>query len=257
MSVSAFYIYCIVHAATAPKASRIPPGLPGATPPSIVSVARSLWLVGAEVPLDTYGAEPLESALRNMEWVGRIAVAHEAVVEQLARQSGATVIPMKLFTMFSSAQRAVEDVRSHQKELREIAKRIAGCEEWGVRMSAARPSRAAKPVVLRGASGAAFLSAKKQARDSVRESALALAAVAEDTFNSLSGASRAVRRRDDAPEGATPPLLDAAFLVPTAQRASFKAAVRQLAREAVVKGATLTITGPWPAYNFIESGRPS
>jgi hypothetical protein len=257
MSGTATYIYCIVHAAAAPKASRVPPGLPDATPPSIVSVAQSLWLVGADVPLDTYGAQPLESALRNMDWVGQIAVAHEAVVEHLARQPRVTVIPMKLFTMFSSTERAVEDMRSHQKDLRAIAKRIAGCEEWGVRMSAARPLRAPGPVVLRGASGAAFLAAKKRARDSVRESALALSAVAEDTFNCLSSASRDVRRRDDAPEGATPPLLDAAFLVPTTRRASFKAAVRQLAREAGVKGAELTVTGPWPAYNFIQSGRRS
>jgi hypothetical protein len=257
MSGTATYIYCIVHAAAAPKASRVPPGLPDATPPSIVSVARSLWLVGAEVPLDIYGAEPLESALRKMDWVGQIAVAHEAVVEHLAHQPRVTVIPMKLFTMFSSTERAVEDMRSHQKDLRAIAKRIAGCEEWGVRMSAARRPRAAEPVVLRGASGAAFLAAKKQARDSVRESALALAAVAEDTFSCLSSASRDVRRRDDVPEGATPPLLDAAFLIPTTERASFKAAVRQLAREAKVKGAELTVTGPWPAYNFIQSGRRS
>ena len=257
MSGTATYIYCIVHAAAAPKASRVPPGLPDATPPSIVSVARSLWLVGAEVPLDTYGAEPLESALRKIDWVGQIAVAHEAVVEHLARQRRVTVIPMKLFTMFSSTERAVEDMRSHQKDLRAIAKRIAGCEEWGVRMSATRRPSAPGPVVLRGASGAAFLAAKKRARDSVRESALALAAVAEDTFSCLSSASRDVRRRDDAPEGATPPLLDAAFLIPTTERASFKTAVRQLAREARVKGAELTVTGPWPAYNFIQSGRRS
>src|SRR5215212_5703269 len=177
MSRNATYIYCVVHAVTAPKASRIPPGLPAATPPTIVSVARSLWLVNAQVPLDTYGAEPLESALRNMEWVGQIAVAHEAVVEHMVRQPRVTVIPMKLFTMFSSVERALEDMRSHQKDLRAIAKRIAGCEEWGIRMSAARPLPAPRRVVANGGSGAAFLSAKKHARDSVRAAALALTAV--------------------------------------------------------------------------------
>jgi hypothetical protein len=257
MSVHATYVYGVVNAVASPKASRLPRGLPRATPPTIVSVARSLWLVTAQVPLDTYGAEPLESALRNMGWVGEIAVAHEAVVEHLARQPRVTVIPMKLFTMFSSVERAVEDMRAHQKDLRAIAKRIAGCEEWGVRMSAARPLRASKPVVASGGSGAAFLSAKKHARDSVRQAALALTAIAEDTFNSLSDVSRDVRRRGDAPEGATPPLLDAAFLVPTRKRTTFQAAVRQLARDAAVEGAELTVTGPWPAYNFIQRVRES
>jgi hypothetical protein len=255
MGGTATYIYCIVHAAQSPKTARIPPGLAGGFLPSVVPVARSLWLVFANVPLDVYGPGPLDAALRDMAWVGKIAVSHEAVVEHFARQPRVTVIPMKLFTMFSSLDRAVADLRSRVSDIRRIAKRIAGCEEWGVRMTAIRRrSRPLRPVSA-ATSGAAFLAAKKQARDAAHAAGMATASAADRAFKTLAAIARDAARRDDAPEGAAaPPLLDAAFLVPSSRRVRFKAAARRLASETVQAGAEITITGPWPAYNFVGSG---
>ena len=114
---TATYLYCVVHAAVAPKPSRAPKGLPGATRPSVLPAGRSLWIVVASVPLERYGPAPLEASLRDMQWVADVAVAHEAVVEHFARQARTTVIPMKLFTMFSTTERAVEDMRSRRRDL--------------------------------------------------------------------------------------------------------------------------------------------
>jgi hypothetical protein len=254
MGATATYVYCIVQAAQSPKAARIPPGVAGGLLPSVVPLARSLWLVLADVPLDVYGPGPLDAALRDMAWVGTIAVSHEAVVEHFARQPRVTVIPMKLFTMFSSRDRALADLRSRVSDIRLIAKRIAGCEEWGVRMTATRrPSQGRRPVAA-ATSGAAFLAAKKQARDTAVEAGVATAAAADRAFKALAAIARDAARRDDAPEGAAPPLLDAAFLVPSSRRVRFKAAARRLASETVKAGAEITITGPWPAYNFVQSG---
>ena len=52
--------------------------------------------------------------------------------------------------------------------------------------------------------------------------------------------------------GVTPPLLDAAFLVPAARRTRFTNAARREAEACARAGAQLTISGPWPAYNFIQ-----
>jgi hypothetical protein len=254
MGATATYIYCIVQASRSPKAARIPPGVAGGLRPSPVPLARSLWLVLADVPLDLYGPGPLDAALRDIEWVGKIAVSHQAVVEHFARQLQVTVIPMKLFTMFSSRDRALADLRSRVSDIRLIAKRIAGCEEWGVRMTPTRrPSQARRPVAA-ATSGAAFLAAKKQARDTAVEAGVATAAAADRAFKALAAIARDAARRNDAPEGAAPPLLDAAFLVPSSRRVRFKAAARRLASETVKAGAEITITGPWPAYNFVQSG---
>ena len=259
MSDTATYVYCIVHAAASPKTTRVPSGLPGATRPSIVQVARSLWLAAADVPLDTYGSGPLETALRDMQWVADVAVAHEAVVEHFTRQPGTAVIPMKLFTMFSSEERAVDQTRSRQRDIQAITRRIAGCEEWGLRItrkSSAAPAR--RPAGARPSSGAAFLAAKKEARDLARGAALTAAVAADRVFTTLAAIARDARRREDAPEGAaTPPVLDAAFLVPANRRVRFKAAAKRLAADSAEAGADITLSGPWPAYNFVESGSRS
>ena len=145
---SAIYLYCVVHAVDLPRISRGPAAVPGAGPATVRAAGRSLWIVSAEVPLDVYGQPALESALQDMKWVGAVAMAHEQVVEQFARQRGSTVIPMKLFTMFSTEKRAVEATRSRAREITAMAKRIAGCEEWGVRITRrAEGSRANRRVL--------------------------------------------------------------------------------------------------------------
>jgi hypothetical protein len=47
-------------------------------------------------------------------------------------------------------------------------------------------------------------------------------------------------------------LLDAAFLVPVAKSGAFRSAVRQRTRGLRDAGITMSLTGPWPPYNFVE-----
>jgi hypothetical protein len=259
MDARATYVYCVARASTKPRVSRMPAGLPGATPPRLVDAGDSLWIVCASVPLTSYGPGVLDASLRDLTWVGEIAVSHESVVEHVAQQKNVTVVPMKLFTMFSSDDRAREAMRSRRREILGVTRRIAGCEEWGVRITRKPPAaRIREKAADRSASGAAFLTAKKEARDLSREVIRVAAESADHAYATLSAIARAARRRDDAPEGAAaPPLLDAAFLVPAGRRSRFKAAARKLAVAGTRTGTEITVTGPWPAYNFVqEPARP-
>lgn len=258
--VKGIYVYCIAKSGRKPSVLRSPGGLPGATPPEVVDAGDRLWLVLADVPLETYGSDHLDARLQDLDWVGQIALAHEAVVEHFAGKSGVAVIPMKLFTMFSSRDRAVAEITRRRASLEATARRIAGAEEWGIRImrsaagaaAASSSGQTASDAVL---SGAAFLAAKKQARDAARDARVAAAACALDAYERLAVLARETRRRDDTPASATtPPLLDAAFLVPAGKRARFKAAVRREAERCARAGAELNLSGPWPAYNFVESG---
>lgn len=258
MSSTATYLYCIVHSTAAPSLSRVPSGLPGGARPALVPVGRSLRIVAADVPLEVYGPGPLEAALRDMQWVGEVAVAHEAVVEHFARARGATVIPMKLFTMFSTIDRAVEDVKSRRAAISAALARVRGCAEWGVRATKRSGVAAQAAKASRSSSGAAFLAAKKQARDDARAALLASAEAAEEALALLAPLARATRRRETEPQGAVaPPLLDAAFLVPAAALTRFKSAARRAAANCARAGADLTLTGPWPPYNFVQIEDPS
>ena len=250
-----FYLYCIVRRERPPAAVGMPAGLAGASRPQVLACGRGLWCIGADVPPDRYGPDSIEAGLRDLDWVSRIALAHEAVVEHFARDRTATVVPMKLFTIFSSRNRACEEMRRRAPELRGILRRIAGCQEWGIRIArTAQPARATS-LGPAAETGAAFLAAKKVLRDRAREGARVAAAAAEDAFGTVAGLARSVRRHA-APRGAErPPLVDAALLVPVSSRARFAAAAKQAARACRAGGVELTLTGPWPAYNFIQPER--
>jgi hypothetical protein len=161
---------------------------------------------------------------------------------------------MKLFTMFSSDTRAVEGTRSQRRGILSVVKRISGCEEWGVRITRASPSaRLPDDQLARPASGAEFLASKRHAREVARQFVRAAIESADAAYATLSSIARDACRRDDVPEGAAaPPLLDAAFLVPAARRTRFKSAARKLAAGGVKTGTEITVTGPWPAYNFVQ-----
>jgi hypothetical protein len=250
--VTAIYLYCIVKAATKPAAARISPGVPGASRPEVFRVSPSLWLVAADVPLDTYGAGNLERHLSDMDWIGQVALSHEAVVEHFSRKAGATVVPMKLFTMFSTRERAVADIAARKQAIAASMRRIAGAEEWGIRVLRGDKGPPA-PSSPQAATGAAFLAARKQARDAARDAKLAAAEAAAQAFERLSKLAKDSRRRDDPPPaGTTVPLLDAAFLVSSGRRARFTQTARREAAACARAGARMTLSGPWPAYNFIQ-----
>jgi hypothetical protein len=151
--------------------------------------------------------------------------------------------------------RAIADTRSRRSDIAGAVKRIAGCEEWGVRI--VRAPQDGRPATgnTRATSGAAFLAAKKRARDEKIEAALEAVGAAQAVYDALSAQARDATRRDDVPDNATaPPVLDAAFLVPVTRRTRFKSAAKRAAQRCARSGAHMTLSGPWPAYNFIQPG---
>jgi hypothetical protein len=258
MSQTATYVYCVVQRVGRPSTAQLPSGLPGSGKITLLDLGRSMWCATADVPLARYAPSQLEAGLRDLAWVSDIAVGHEAVVEHFTKLRGATVVPMKLLTMFSTPERAMAEMRVRRPELAAIIRRVRGCEEWGVRVMRRRVSgspRAAMPA----RSGTAFLAAKRQARDEARAATRNAADVAERVYELLAPFAKAARRRNDAPAGAAaPPLLDAVFLVPGARKVQFRAIARRAASDCRSVGAELTLTGPWPAYNFARrSGEPA
>jgi hypothetical protein len=249
---TATYIYCLVQSARKPSVKSASHGLPGATTPAAVEAGERMWIVHAGVPLDQYGPGPLEASLKDLDWVSRIALAHESVVEHCAALPAATVIPMKLFTMFSSVERAIAGMHERTGELQRVFRRLQGCEEWGVRVLRGEQTAAGK-AAAKPSTGTAFLAARKQARDDARAATVAAATAADAVYRSLAEISAEHRRRTAEVPGGVAPLLDAAFLVPTRHRARFRSAAKQVAKNVSNSGAEMTLTGPWPPYNFVGS----
>ena len=254
-TVNATYVYCVVSSPSRPAVAGAPDGIPGATPPRPVPLGGKLWLIAAEAPGAMYGEQAVNAGLRDLDWVSRVAVGHERLVEHFTHGRGTTVIPMKLLTLFSSIESAREELLRQRDEIGRAVRRIAGCEEWGIRVFAdpvgpvASARRGGTPAVV---TGSAFLASRKAARDAQRNLRSQTAAAAQQAYESLAGVTRRARLRPRGrDEGTTPPLLEAAFLVPTSSRARFKAAARKEAERCAAAGGRMTLTGPWPAYNFI------
>jgi hypothetical protein len=248
------YIYGVVQAARAPSLAGVPVGLSGAGRPRALRAGPDRWVVVADVPLEQYGERALADGLQDLDWVASRAMAHEAVVEHLARR--ASVVPMKLFTIFLTDDRAIEDIEAARKTIDSAFRRISAAAEWSVRVfgagdgasaaHAARGSSAAR-------SGAAFLRLKKKAKDERRAAAVRAARVVTAAHRGLARIARASRVKPpvDGEAGARL-LLDAAYLVADDRRARFQAEVKRRARECRAASCNLTLTGPWPAYHFIE-----
>lgn len=251
---SATYVYCVVRSKKAPSLARAPKGLASAGRPRSLEVGDGYHAIVASAPLSRYSAEQIDARLRDIEWVAARAAEHEGVVEHAVGLG--TVVPMKLFTLFASDERAVSHVSKTRKTLDRVTERIEGCDEWGLRIlydeaDAARAeeaeARAAKP-----ASGTGFLQRKQQ----IREARLTLTSRAADEADVLYTelakiTRRAIRRAAPNRELAGRVLLDAVFLVPRGGVKKMKTVVGRTAEALATRGFHVTLTGPWPAYSFI------
>ncbi len=252
-------MYCVVRAArgatrarTAKKV-RAPKGLEGTAKLRELDAGDGYTLLVADAPLARYEAAVIDAKLRDLDWVGHRAMEHEVVVEYATGLG--TVIPMKLFTIFSSDERALAHVARIRRSLDRVVEQIEGCEEWGLRVffdrvRASRASAAATKDAF--ASGKEFLLRKKAIDDERRKTSALLATDVDALYERLAKTARQAHRRPTSvqdPSGKV--LLDAVFLVPRSSVAKMKAAVSSAADRLVDVGFDLTLTGPWPAYSFI------
>jgi len=253
----------------------IPGGMPGGSDLRAIEVGDQLWAIVETVREADYGEGALVRGLQNLDWVGERAVAHERVIERFL--SAPAVLPMQLFTMFTSDERVVEHVRADRRRIARILKRIDRKVEWGVRLTwdekAARENVERKHLPRRGRAlsaeaakagadpkhprereGAAYLARKRDVLDVNRAQLAEARLEAGRLYKAISRAATEALRRTSL-ERAAPGsrlLLDAAFLVPAAKAAAFRASLRRHTRALHGSGVAVSLTGPWPPYNFIE-----
>jgi hypothetical protein len=256
----ATYLYCLLRHSGEPSLAGAPPGLPGLGPLRALDVGAGLWVVAATAPLPEFGGERIEERLADLDWVSACALAHEAVVEHF--RDAPALLPMKLFTLFASDERALAHLGQSRERLDRVLDRVAGRVEWGVRVrldevrareALAAEARQAGPA----GSGTSFLLRKKREQEASRDLAGRLRAEVEAGWDDLAAAADEASRRPPAtaPEQGGKLFLDAAFLVPADRAAGFEAAVGRYADRLAATGGEVTLTGPWPPYHFVEEAR--
>lgn len=248
------YVYALVRAEKRPQLRAMPAPMPGGEPVRLVAAADSLWLAVSSVPKQDYSKGVLELGLQNLGWVGPRAVAHEAVVEHFL--SCTALLPMQLFTLFTSDERAVDHVLRTHHRIERILDRIERHVEWGLRLT--WDEKAVRQAVEQrhaeaAATGAAYLARKRDLLDVSRSELVAAREAAERLYRTLVHEVAAARRHNETEEAAPHSrlLLDAAFLVHSDKTGAFRALLRRQARILGETGIVVSLTGPWPPYNFV------
>jgi len=255
--VNATYVYCIVSSRQPLQTTKKndTAGLPGTGPVRALEIKPGRYLIVGDAPLDQFGEKALTAKLSDLDWVSRAAVAHEAVTESfMAPPAADAVVPMKLFTLFTSDERALAQVRSGWKRVAQLIKRLDRHDEWGVRL-VFDESQAPHSQTAAAASGRSYLMAKRELHAASARHLSAMRKVAADVLKTLRPIARDVRQRAvaPAPESRSRLLLDAAFLVPRARAARFRKSVESRAKKIAAAGYALQITGPWPPYSFVDA----
>jgi hypothetical protein len=250
---AATYLYCLLRHGQPADLGEPPAGLPGTGPPRLLEADGDLWLVVATAPLPEFSAESIEARLEDLSWVSVCAVAHERVVEHFMESEA--LIPVKLWTQFHSDQQALAHVGEHRQRLELTLSRISRHREWGVRvrlLPGPKGLGGADREAARPASGREFLSRKREQRLASRALARQARELARDAWLELEGAATAAQRHaSPEPELEDRMLLEAAFLVPVTGAERFEAVVARWAERLASASCELTLTGPWPPYNFV------
>ena len=137
-------------------------GPPGTRAPRLLEVRANRYLVVSDAPLASFGQAPLASRLSDLDWVSRAAVAHDAVVEQFITADA--VLPMKVFTIFTSDDRALAETRSDWVRIEALLRGVTGQVEWGLRLLFDQRQAPAKPTTPGPVSGRGYLVAKQRDR---------------------------------------------------------------------------------------------
>ena len=258
---TAVYLYCVVRAARRPSlVARAAPGFPAARARRRTSCRL---LSGSSRPRSRWNLWTRSTSSRGCAiWTGcrRPPLAHEAVVEHFSRARGAVVVPMKLFTMFSSMDKAIADVAAGKTAIERAMRHIAGSRGMGrpdhapSRRGRSRQPASAAPGVGGRVSGRQERRARRDGEgprgvaggggrglhspDALRQGRAAAAAAAGAGHQSSDSRSGVPRDRRLA-------------------RARFKAEAKRQAALCASAGADMTLTGPWPAYNFIGATKES
>ena len=252
----AWYVYGVVDAETAPLAA-----LPGVDASRTIQLLQegALAVAVSEVALEDFGEERLREHLRDMAWVETVARAHEDVLDKLRAQ--ATVIPMRMCTVYQSQSGVREMLRREATALRETLDHLDGKAEWGVK-GFADPARMAgitagdEDEATDEARGAAYMRHRQDERD-LRERARQLleegvTQIHERLCALAADGHMLPLQRPEVSGHSGDMVLNGVYLVPDDDHDRFHAELHVLESEFGSLGVDLELTGPWPAYNFVS-----
>ncbi|HWD64032.1 MAG TPA: GvpL/GvpF family gas vesicle protein [Solirubrobacteraceae bacterium] len=253
------YVYGVVWGTDAPFTEDMS-GLDDDGPVTTV-IEGPLAAVVSRVPLADFEEDELRSHLSDIDWVERVARAHEAVLDDLCART--VVVPMRMCTVYRSDESLRAMLQREEVNLRSALEFLDGKLEWGLKVVAqgeaeplAAPESGAAADDARAASSGADYLARRRARrdeqaeleglqaDAAAEIHEAMAEVAHDGLLNPIQSSELPGRQGRL-------VMNGVYLVEREATEEFHQTVEELERRFASLGLELQRTGPWPPYNFV------
>jgi Gas vesicle synthesis protein GvpL/GvpF len=246
---SAWYVYGIVAAAGS-SIAEAPTGVEGSGVQLLAEGA--LAAVVSSVPAGDFDDARLRQHLADMEWVERLARAHEAVLDWTRARF--TVVPMRMCTVYKTEGGVREMLMRESVTFEEALGQLEGRSEWGVKVFVV-PVHHGSQQDLNVASGSEYLGRRQRELERKEEEAERSHEAAAEIHQRLCALACdglvAPPQRPEASGHDGEMALNGVYLVEDEEAARFEAAAAELRSEFEPLGLDLVLTGPWPAYNFV------
>ena len=240
---------------------------------------NTVQAVISQVQAEQFTQSALEAGLQNPAWIDVHVRAHQRVLDALVA-TGQPVIPLRFSTIYRDEAAVRAALIAHESVLVAEMDRLRDQQEWGVKLFVAQEKlqaailsqdsepengtvaqlpgvendaelRALQSRVAKMSTGGAFLLQKKLDALVAQKADEITAAIAEDSHAHLSGHAVAVTTLALHPN---PPgmELNAAYLIAEWKLDGFRAELASLSEVYNGVGVRYELSGPWPAYNFVE-----
>lgn len=131
LATDPIYVYAVMSGGT-------PDDLPseGVDParPVTLLAAGDVWAAVSLVRGDLFNEEAVRAGLEDQHWLAAHVLAHQRVLDALVA-TGLPLVPMRFCTIYPDAAALASSLARHQETLRAELERVAGKQEWGLKMT--------------------------------------------------------------------------------------------------------------------------
>jgi hypothetical protein len=247
------YVYCILPAGGAP----LPDNLPGVGDTDQFDIVRDGSVVAVTSPVgeSDFDREAMARRLADPRWLEADVRAHEAVIR--AAMSAGPIIPLRFATVLRSRDDVLRVMETHQQAIQQTLHSLRGKKEWGVKIVQRADGDPGAEIAAQAAatarSGRDYLASKQQhwrSRSELNRAAFESAQECHRILAEIAQQATELPTENCGGEGRL--LLNGAYLVPDEQESQFHSTVAALGNRLAAAGLACEVTGPWPAYNFVN-----
>lgn len=131
------YLYAIARALKGPLPAIAAEGIAGSAAVEAVMCEDHICWV-SRVPRDQF-ADNLAECMQDLEWLASAGLRHQQTVGEIAGKL--TCLPARFGTVFLNQDSMAQHLKARKSVLQAAFKRVAGADEWGIKLFAIAPGK--------------------------------------------------------------------------------------------------------------------